>query len=184
MVAIRYENRGAMKKSATVTIAVLLAALSACSVFKDGPKAVAQLEATKGNLVWGNVSFVQVEGKVIVRADVRGLRPSAQFGFHVHEKGDCSSPDGMAAGEHFNPTAKPHAHYSVAERHAGDLTNLRSDAEGVAVYAFETNLLSVTAGPTSVVGRAIIIHAEPDDYRTQPTGNSGARIACGLIRAV
>ena len=173
-----------MKRSATVMISVLLAALSACSVLKDGPRAVAQLDATKGNMVWGSVSFVQVEGKVIVRADVRGLRPSAQFGFHVHEKGDCSSLDGMAAGEHFNPFAKPHAHYSVAERHTGDLANLRSDAEGVAVYAFETNLLTVTAGPTSVVGRAIIIHAESDDYRTQPTGNSGARIACGLIRAV
>ena len=130
-------------------------------------------------MVWGSVSFVEVGGKVIVRADVRGLRPSAQFGFHVHEKVDCS-----AAGGHFNPTDKPHGHYSVAERHAGDLMSLKSDAEGVAVYAFETNLLTVTAGPTSVVGRAIIIHAEPDDYRTQPTGNSGARIACGLIRAV
>src|SRR4030095_13490275 len=137
-----------MKKSATVTISVLLAALGACSVFKDGPRAVAQLDATKGNAVWGNVSFVEVEGKVIVRADVRGLRPSAQFGFHVHEKGDCSSPDGMAAGGHFNPLGKAHAHYGVAERHAGDLPSLRSDAEGVAVYAFETNLLSVTAGPT------------------------------------
>ena len=173
-----------MKKSATVTIAVLLAALSACTGFLGGPTAVAELEATKGNAVWGKVSFVQVAGNVVVRADVRGLRPSAQFGFHLHEKGDCSSSDGMAAGGHFNPTDKPHGHYSVAERHAGDLASLRSDAEGVAVYAFETNLLSVTAGPTSVVGRAIIIHAEPDDYRTQPTGNSGARIACGLIRAV
>ena len=102
----------------------MLVALSACSVFKDGPTAVAQLDAPRGNSVWGKVSFVEVAGKVMVRADVRGLRPSAQFGFHVHEKGDCSSPDGMAAGEHFNPTAKPHAHYSVAERHAGDLTNL------------------------------------------------------------
>ena len=163
---------------------MLLTALSGCSMFQEGPRAVAQLEATKGNLVWGSVSFVQVAGNVIVRADVRGLRPSAQFGFHVHEKGDCSSPDGMAAGGHFNPTAKPHAHFTVAERHAGDLSNLSSDAEGVAVYAFETSLLSVTPGPTSVVGRAIIIHAEPDDYRTQPTGNSGARVACGLIRAV
>ena len=165
-------------------MSVLLIALGACSMLQDGPRAVAQLEATQGNQVWGNVSFVQVAGNVTVRADVRGLRPSAQFGFHVHEKGDCRSPDGMAAGGHFNPTGKPHAHYTVAERHAGDLTNLRSDAEGVAVYAFETSLLSVTAGPTSVVGRAIIIHAEPDDYRTQPTGNSGARVACGLIRAV
>ena len=165
-------------------ISVVLAALGACSTFRDGPTAVADLEPIKGNMVWGKVSFVQVAGKVTVNADVRGLRPGAQFGFHVHEKGDCGSPDGMAAGGHFNPTAKPHAHYDVGDRHAGDLMSLKSDGEGVAVYSFETNLLSVTAGPTSVVGRAIVIDAEPDDYRTQPTGNSGARIACGLIRAV
>ncbi len=110
-----------MKKSATVTISMLLAALSACTGFLGGPTAVAELEATKGNAVWGKVSFVQVAGNVVVRADVRGLRPGAQFGFHVHEKGDCSSPDGMAAGGHFNPADKPHAHYSVPERHAGDL---------------------------------------------------------------
>jgi Cu-Zn family superoxide dismutase len=79
---------------------------------------------------------------------------------------------------------KPHGNYRVADRHAGDLINLQSDAEGNAVYAFETNLLTVTAGPTSVIGRTIVVHADPDDYRTQPAGNSGEAIACGVIRAV
>ena len=167
-----------MKRSTAVTLSMLLA-LSGCETFKEGPTAVAQLEAVRGSTIWGKVSFVEIDGKVTVRADVRGLRPGAQHGFHVHERGDCSAP-----GEHFNPTGKPHGHYRVAERHAGDLINLQSDPEGNAVYAFETNLLTVSAGPTSVVGRTIVIDADPDDYRTQPAGNSGGAIACGLIRAV
>jgi Cu-Zn family superoxide dismutase len=168
----------AMKRSTAVILSMLLA-LSGCEILKEGPAAVAQLDAPRGSAVWGSVSFVEIGGKVTVRADVRGLRPGAQFGFHIHEKSDCSAP-----GEHFNPTGKPHGHYRVAERHAGDLINLQSDAEGNAVYAFETNLLTVTAGPTSVIGRTIVIHADPDDYRTQPAGNSGDAIACGLIRVV
>lgn len=166
-----------MKRSTAVILSMLLA-LSGCETFKDGPTAVARLDVSPGSTVWGNVRFVEIGGKVTVRADVRGLRPGGQFGFHVHEKGNCSAP-----GEHFNPAGKPHGHYRVAERHAGDLINLQSDAEGVAVYAFETNLLTVTAGPTSVVGRTIVIHADSDDYRTQPAGNSGSAIACGVIRA-
>lgn len=167
-----------MKRSMAVVLSMLLP-LSGCETFKEGPTAVAQLDAPRGSTVWGKVSFVEIGGKVTVRADVRGLRPSAQFGFHVHEKGDCNAP-----GEHFNPTGKRHGSYRVAERHVGDLINLQSDAEGNTVYAFETNLLTVTAGPTSVVGRTIVIDADPDDYRTQPAGNSGGAIACGLIRAV
>ena len=165
-----------MRRSTAVILSMLLA-FSGCETFKDGPTAVAELDAPRGSAVWGKVIFVEIGGKVTVRADVRGLRPGAQFGFHVHAKGDCSAP-----GEHFNPTGKPHGHYRVAERHAGDLINLQSDAEGNAVYAFETNLLTVSAGPTSVVGRTIVIDAVADDYRTQPTANSSDAIACGLIK--
>lgn len=166
-------------KPSTALILSMLLAFSGCETFKTGPTAVAELDVPRGSTVWGKVVFVEIGGKVTVRADVRGLRPGAQFGFHVHEKGNCSAP-----GEHFNPTGKPHGHYRVAERHGGDLINLQADAEGNAVYAFETNLLAVTAGPTSVVGRTIVIHADPDDYRTQPAGNSGDAIACGVIRTV
>jgi superoxide dismutase, Cu-Zn family len=165
-----------MKPSTALALSMLLA-FSGCETFKTGPTAVAELDVPRGSTVWGKVVFVEIGGKVTVRADVRGLRPGAQFGFHVHEKGDCSAP-----GEHFNPTGKPHGHYRVAERHVGDLINLQADAEGNTVYAFETNLLAVTTGPTSVVGRTIVIHADPDDYRTQPAGNSGDAIACGVIR--
>jgi len=169
-----------------VAVAAALAAIlaSGCSTFEQqGPRAVANLEAAKGNPVWGSVSFVETKNGVLVRADVRGLRSNGEFGFHVHEKGDCSSADFMSAGGHFNPGGKPHAHHGKPERHAGDLENLKANSEGNAVYVFETTLLTVTKGPNSVVGRAVVIHANPDDYTSQPAGNSGPRIACGLIRA-
>jgi Cu-Zn family superoxide dismutase len=172
-----------MKRSVLTALAVAVVA-SGCSTFEpQGPRAVAKLEAPKGGQVWGNVSFVETGGVVVVRADVRNLRPGGEFGFHVHEKGDCSSADFMSAGGHFNPEGKAHAHFGQAERHAGDLRSLRADSEGNATYAFETPLLTVRPGPKSVIGRAVVIHANPDDYTSQPAGNSGPRIACGLIRA-
>ncbi|MGZ8255002.1 MAG: superoxide dismutase family protein [Burkholderiaceae bacterium] len=178
-----------MKRSGTVAVAMVVALTAAvvssgCSTFEQqGPRAAAKLEAAPGSQVWGSVSFVETGSGVEVRADVRNLRAGGEFGFHVHEKGDCSSPDFMSAGGHFNPGAKPHAHFGKPERHAGDLANLRADAEGNATYVFETLLLAVKPGPNSVVGRAVVIHLNPDDYASQPAGNSGPRIACGLIRA-
>jgi Cu-Zn family superoxide dismutase len=164
-------------------VAPLLVALAGCSWLEEGTVATAKLESKSNSKVWGNVSFRESGGKVTVRADVRGLPPSGQFGFHVHEKGDCGAPDAMSAGGHFNPAGKPHGHPDKSpDRHAGDMPNLRSDADGNATYAFETSLLSVTPGATSVVGRAVVVHASPDDYASQPAGNAGARIACGLIR--
>lgn len=171
-----------MKK--TTAVLVLAATVAGCSVFEgQGPSATARLQAAPGGAVWGSVSFVETGGAVQVRADVRGLRRSGEFGFHVHEKGDCSSADFTSAGGHFNPEGKPHAHFGKADRHAGDLPNLQSDAEGNATNVFETKLLTVKPGPNSVANRAVVIHAQPDDYTSQPAGNSGARIACGVIRA-
>jgi len=172
-----------MKRSVKVALAVAVVASGCTSLIPDGPRAVAKLESAKGNPAWGSVSFVEAGGVVVVRADVRGLRPSAEFGFHVHEKGDCSAADFTSAGGHFNPGGKPHSHVGTPDRHAGDMRNLRSDGEGNATYSFETPLLTVKPGPNSVVGKAVVIHANPDDYTTQPAGNSGPRIACGLIRA-
>lgn len=172
-----------MGRAALAVVAVAVAALGGCETFEaQGPRAVAKLEVPKGSTVWGSVSFVETGAGVLVRADVRGLPAGGEFGFHVHEKGDCSAPDFTSAGGHFNPGGKPHSHYGKPERHAGDLRNLRADMEGNATYAFETKLLAVKPGPTSVVGRAVVIHRDADDYASQPAGNSGPRIACGLIR--
>jgi Cu-Zn family superoxide dismutase len=160
-----------------------VAALSACSTFATGPQAVTKLEPTKGNAVTGTVRFQQMGDKVQVSGDVRGLKPNSEHGFHVHEKGDCSSGDGMSAGGHFNPGGKPHSHQGTTERHAGDLPNLKANGEGVATFSLTTPLLSVGSGAANVIGRSVIVHRDPDDYSSQPAGNSGPRVACGVIVA-
>jgi len=165
-------------------IVLVAAALAAgCQLFRaQGPSAIAELQPTRGHSVRGTVQFDQIGDRVYVRAVVTGLRPGREHGFHIHEVGDCASGDGMSAKGRFNPFGKPHAHFSTAERHAGDLPALKADAAGRAELTIELDVITVAAGPASVVGRGLIVHADPDDYRTQPTGNAGARIACAVIR--
>ena len=146
-----------------------------------GPKATALLAPTQGNTASGTLSFEQHGDHVMVVAVVSGLKPGQLHGLHVHEKGDCSAPDGTSAGGHFNPTGQPHGPQNAAH-HAGDLPALQADANGVAQARFHLQGVSLKEGATSLIGRGLIVHAGPDDYATQPTGNSGARIACGVIR--
>ena len=138
------------------------------------------LEPTRGNTATGPVWFIADGADVRVRGRVSGLTPNQEHGFHVHEKGDCSSGDGMSSGGHYNPTAKPHGPPS-GEHHAGDQPALKADAAGNATI--DARLRGISGGPTEFAGKALIVHASPDDYTTQPTGNSGARIACGVISA-
>jgi len=112
---------------------------------------------------------------------VQGLKPGQEHGLHIHEKGDCSAPDAMSAGGHFNPQGKPHGQPGSAEHHAGDLPALKADKSGRAHVQVDVSGITLKPGPTSIIGRAVVVHADPDDYKTQPTGNSGARIACGVI---
>ena len=150
----------------------------------DGPKATATLEPTKGNDTKGTVTFQQRGDKVIVSATISGLKPGGTHGFHIHEKGDCSSGDGMSTGGHFNPAGKPHGHGGTAtEVHAGDMPNLRADQSGKAVENFTLATVSVGSGANSVVGKGLIVHKDPDDYKTQPTGNAGPRLACAVIKS-
>jgi Cu-Zn family superoxide dismutase len=139
------------------------------------------LEPTKGNTASGTVSFVQRGDKVVVTARVTGLSPGGH-GFHIHEKGDCSSGDGMSAGGHFNPHGKPHGNPSARDHHAGDMPMLVADSYGEANVTAELDGASVGSGAGDVVGKAVIVHKDPDDFTTQPTGNAGARVACGVIR--
>ena len=147
----------------------------------SGPSAVTVLAATTGNTAAGNVTFTQKGDKVVVVAKVTGLAPGSH-GFHIHEKGDCSSGDGMSACGHFNPLGKPHAHPSTPDRHAGDMPMLIADSAGSASLTAELDVITIGGGSTDVVGKGVIVHKDPDDYTTQPTGNSGARAACGVIR--
>ena len=148
-----------------------------------GMRATAVLSPTTGNTTAGTVSFVQSGDRVRISGEVRGLAPNAEHGFHVHEKGDCSSGDGMSAGGHFNPDGKPHGQHGTGAHHAGDLPSLRADASGTARFSFDSNTVRVGSGAADVVGKGLIVHRDPDDYRTQPTGNAGARLACAVIRS-
>ncbi|MES2936597.1 MAG: superoxide dismutase family protein [Pseudomonadota bacterium] len=161
---------------------LLAAALAAgCAAMSGGPAAVASLQPTKGSSVTGTVRFVQTSGGVAVSGEVRGLKPNAEHGFHVHEKGDCSSGDGMSAGGHFNPGGQPHGQHAHGAHHAGDLQSLKADAAGTAKFSFTTPALAVGQGANDVVGRGLIVHRDPDDYTTQPTGNAGPRLACAVV---
>ena len=157
------------------------ALLVACASTPPAPRASAQLQPTTGNPTSGSVTFVQAGSKVLISGEVRGLKPNAEHGFHVHEKGDCSSGDGMSTGGHFNPTGAPHGSHGAGAHHAGDLPSLKADAAGVARFSFESSMIAVGSGVTDVVGKGLIVHRDPDDYKTQPTGNSGPRLACAVI---
>lgn len=157
-----------------------LAMASGCASRPELPSAVAMLSPASGSQVNGVVRLVQEGDHVVVRARVSGLAPNSEHGFHVHEKGDCSAPDASSAGGHFNPEHKPHGSPS-GEHHAGDLPQLKADAAGVAATSFEVKGALLGAGGGDLMGKALVVHADPDDYMTQPTGNSGARVACGVI---
>ncbi|RQP23669.1 superoxide dismutase family protein [Piscinibacter terrae] len=172
-----------MNARTSLAILAAAAALSACGTFgSSGPKAVATLEPTKGNAVAGTVTFQQKGDKVLVTANITGLAPNSEHGFHAHEKGDCSSGDGMSTAGHFNPSGKPHGPQDH-DHHAGDFPGLTADASGNVNTSFELSGVSIGSGTSDLVGRGLIVHAGPDDYKTQPTGNSGARVACGVIKA-
>ncbi|HUL57508.1 MAG TPA: superoxide dismutase family protein [Usitatibacter sp.] len=162
---------------------IALAAFAAsCTTMGPGsqPTAVANLEATKGNSVTGRATFVQEGDGVHVKVSLSGLPPNSEHGFHVHEKGDCSSGDGMSTGGHFNPDGKPHGP-QAGEHHAGDMPGLMADSYGNVETSFVLHGVTVGGGGADLVGRGLIVHRDPDDYKTQPTGNSGPRVACGVI---
>jgi Cu-Zn family superoxide dismutase len=145
-------------------------------------KATVKLEPTAKQTARGEVTFTaEPGGGVKVVGSFSGL-VFGEHGFHVHEKGDCSAPDGSSAGGHFNPGAKPHGARDAAARHAGDLGNLKADPYGLARVDFVDEKLSLS-GPDSIIGKAVIVHEKADDFTTQPTGNAGGRQACGVIEA-
>ncbi|MGH8734035.1 MAG: superoxide dismutase family protein, partial [Burkholderiales bacterium] len=147
-------------------------------------RATAALQATKGSKAFGEATFEEVDGKVRVIVFTQGLVPDREHGFHVHEAGDCSSGDGMSTKGHFNPHGKPHGNPAGSERHAGDLPALKADKGGRAKLDVALDQITLAPGPASIIGKGLIIHADPDDYKTQPTGNAGARSACAVIQRV
>jgi Cu-Zn family superoxide dismutase len=144
--------------------------------------ATAPLSPTQGRNASGTLMLNAQGDSVRLTGTLHGLAPNGEFGFHIHEKGDCSAPDASSAGEHFNPTSAQHGSPQADTHHAGDMLNVKSDAQGAAVIDAVASGVSLDSGqPNGVRGKAIVLHEKADDYTSQPAGNSGARIACGVI---
>ncbi len=173
-----------MKIIPAATLFSAFVVVAGCAGFSKAPTtAEAIMKPTQGNATNGVVSFSQQDNKVLVNARIIGLTPGLH-GFHIHEKGDCSAPDAASAGGHFNPAATKHGAPSNAEHHGGDFGNLTADASGTATLILSIPDSQITLskdGTNSIIGKGLIVHADPDDYTTQPTGNSGKRLACGVI---
>ena len=163
-------------------LAAALVVAGCASMTMSSPRATATLAPTAGNQAGGTITFTPNGDKVRVVAHVTGLAPGSH-GFHIHERGDCSAADAMSAGGHFNPADKPHGNPSTSERHAGDMPMLEADASGNAKLDVTLDAMTLHSDAAGIIGRSVIVHKDPDDYKTQPTGNSGARVACGVIRA-
>ena len=142
-------------------------------------KAVAELHGTKGNDVTGTVTFTKEADGIRVVADITGLKPG-KHGFHIHEYGDCTADDGSSAGGHFNPDNVKHGAPTDSVRHAGDLGNIEAGQDGNAHLEITDSLVSFS-GPRSIIGRGVIVHGGEDDLTSQPSGNAGPRVACGVI---
>lgn len=164
-----------------LVIAVMGMYLAGCSQpsGKNVTSAKATLSPASGSSVHGEVTFTTVKDGVRVVANVRGLTPG-KHGFHIHELGNCSAPDASSAGGHYNPTHKPHSCPGDADRHEGDLGNISADKTGHAHYDRVDSVISLN-GPHSIVGKSVIVHEKTDDCESQPAGDAGKRMACGVI---
>lgn len=166
---------------------VIFVALAICTVLTVHSadttavmKAVAVLHSTAGQQCHGVVRFTQDGDSVHVVADIEGLTPGQKHAFHIHQYGDCSSPDAMSAGGHYNPEGHQHGLPDNENRHAGDLGNIQADDQGKAHYEITVSNISIMGTKNPILGRGVIVHAKVDDGG-QPVGNAGGRIACGVI---
>lgn len=189
----RHSARTAAFRRASSALAVLSLAVFGCqsapdmsdsssghaaAVFPAGSGAsplVAVLHPLQDSGVSGVVRFEAVEGGVSVTAELNGL-PAGKHGFHIHQYGDCTSMDGTSAGGHFNPSGAEHSGPSAEARHMGDLGNIESDGQ-TATLSYVDNAIDLT----QIIGRGVIVHEKEDDLASQPTGNAGGRLGCGVI---
>lgn len=142
--------------------------------------AVADLQDAQGNSL-GTVTFTQEPEGTRFLARVENVDGSGPHGIHVHEVGECSAPDFTSSGGHFNPAGTDHACPPTTPRHAGDFGNIEVAEDGTGTLEVTTDLVTVAPGPTSVVGKAMILHGGEDDCTSQPSGDAGPRVACGEI---
>jgi len=166
-------------------LAILAVAQAAQAVpaTSSGSPPIVELRKADGTLV-ARAMVWQAEGGIEVRVQAAGL-PAGHYGVHLHSVGLCESPAFTSAGPHWNPTARQHGSLNPAGHHLGDLPNLDVDefGGGRVEFAIAGASTSGAEGFFDADGTSVVIHAAPDDYRTDPSGNSGARIACGVLRA-
>jgi Cu-Zn family superoxide dismutase len=142
-------------------------------------KAVAVVHPTEGSDTSGTVTFTKTEAGIRIEAKLSGLG-EGMHGFHIHQYGDCTASDGTSAGGHFNPEDTAHAGPEESTRHVGDLGNIEAGADGNATYNRLDDVISFY-GDHNIVGRAVVVHAKKDDLTSQPTGDAGGRLGCGVI---
>jgi len=147
---------------------------------QDVAKATCKLESKSGSQVTGMLTFTKSGDDIQIVGDITGLKPG-KHGFHLHEKGDCSAADAASAGAHFNPGQHKHGGPTTTERHEGDLGNIEADASGKAHIDWKGKMS--LSGADSIIGKSVVVHEKEDDLKTDPSGNSGTRIACGVIEA-
>jgi Cu-Zn family superoxide dismutase len=174
-------------KTLALTLLIPVAICTAHGAAPVPPQTTAKVSLTPaaGSSVQGNLTLSSEGLAVRIRGEITGLAPGKEHGFHVHEVGDCSLPDFTSAGEHFNPTKDPHGGPRSKARHLGDMPNAKADENGRAAIDVSIEGATLTdkdGGPNQILGKALVVHAMPDDYKTQPSGGSGARVACGVIR--
>jgi Cu-Zn family superoxide dismutase len=173
-------------------VAVALIAGPSCHAAEKGndgaagkgkaPKAVAAIESKSDSHVTGKATFREADGKVTLKIEIEGAEPGTHA-IHLHEKGDCTAPDGTSAGGHWNPTHEDHGKWVGPSFHHGDIGNIEVGADGKGTLTLTTDLWTIGGAPeTDVVGKTIIVHAKADDFTTQPTGNAGGRVGCGVVK--
>ena len=178
-----------ISRTPTLTLGILAAAgialVAGCASSATPPadaQARATIESRSGSNVRGWAAFTdRSTGGVRIEVHIENAPPGVH-GLHVHERGDCSAPDASSAGGHFNPGGMPHAAPGETRRHAGDLGNITIEANGTGHLELVSDLLTVRPGPNSVVGKSVIFHEKADDMRTQPTGDAGGRLGCGVVQ--
>jgi Cu-Zn family superoxide dismutase len=172
--------------SKLIAIGLCTIMLPACASHKGGtiyedPSAVAVLSPTQGSSVHGTVTFVRTKGVALVKVNMTGFKPNSTHGLHIHESGDCTARDGSSAGGQFNPTSSEHGGPNSPPRHSGDLGNITADSKGEIYASFQIGDVAFGTGQDSIIGRGLVVLADSDELKSQPAGNSGTRLACGMI---
>ncbi len=155
---------------------------SATQLNATGRTAVANISSASGSGLTGTATFTEEGGKVKLVLTVDKASPGPHA-VHLHQNGDCSAPDATSAGPHWNPTKQPHGKRGEGSHHKGDMPNMEvgQDGKGRLELTVDGWTIGGSDTTTNVVNRAIIVHAKADDYKSQPAGNAGDRVGCGVV---